>query len=101
MNFVTFYEFFLKTVSPLSSYNQCCLVCKCQANIYYRTSTIKIYDFMFIYVFLHFEIIQLIFSYKFLPLSAVDFYNRINLIYGTIQDVCTNESCPVMSGGPK
>ncbi|XP_077889301.1 MOB kinase activator 3A isoform X1 [Ictidomys tridecemlineatus] len=32
---------------------------------------------------------------------VVDFFNRINLIYGTISDGCTEQSCPVMSGGPK
>ncbi|XP_017692474.1 PREDICTED: MOB kinase activator 3A [Lepidothrix coronata] len=32
---------------------------------------------------------------------VVDFFNRINLIYGTISDYCTEQSCPVMSGGPK
>ncbi|GAB6018508.1 MOB-like protein phocein [Chamberlinius hualienensis] len=32
---------------------------------------------------------------------VVDFFNRINLIYGTICDYCTEESCPTMSGGPK
>ncbi|XP_073401634.1 MOB kinase activator 3A isoform X2 [Dendrobates tinctorius] len=32
---------------------------------------------------------------------VVDFFNRINLIYGTISDSCTEQSCPVMSGGPK
>ena len=32
---------------------------------------------------------------------VVDFYNRISLIYGTVSEVCTDESCPVMSGGPK
>lgn len=32
---------------------------------------------------------------------VVDFFNRINLIYGTISDSCTDQSCPVMSGGPK
>ncbi|KAK6468132.1 MOB kinase activator 3A isoform X1 [Huso huso] len=32
---------------------------------------------------------------------AVDFFNRVNLIYGTISESCTDESCPVMSGGPK
>lgn len=31
----------------------------------------------------------------------VDFFNRINLIYGTISDYCTEASCPTMSGGPK
>lgn len=32
---------------------------------------------------------------------VVDFFNRINLIYGTIYEFCTEQSCPVMSGGPK
>ncbi|KAJ1085014.1 hypothetical protein NDU88_005150 [Pleurodeles waltl] len=32
---------------------------------------------------------------------VVDFFNRINLIYGTVSDNCTEQSCPVMSGGPK
>ncbi|KAK2495262.1 hypothetical protein MC885_002619 [Smutsia gigantea] len=32
---------------------------------------------------------------------VVDFFNRVNLIYGTISEGCTAQSCPVMSGGPK
>ncbi|EMP30132.1 Mps one binder kinase activator-like 1A [Chelonia mydas] len=32
---------------------------------------------------------------------AVDFFNQINMLYGTITDFCTEESCPVMSAGPK
>ena len=32
---------------------------------------------------------------------VVDFFNRINVIYGTVQDFCTDTSCPMMSGGPK
>ncbi|NXY87557.1 MOB1B kinase, partial [Alcedo cyanopectus] len=31
----------------------------------------------------------------------VDFFNQINMLYGTITDFCTEESCPVMSAGPK
>ncbi|XP_058942226.2 MOB kinase activator-like 3 [Pocillopora verrucosa] len=31
----------------------------------------------------------------------VDFFNRINLIYGAISEVCTDESCPTMSGGKR
>ena len=31
----------------------------------------------------------------------VDFFNRINLIYGTVSDHCTDATCPIMSGGPK
>ncbi|PAV77803.1 hypothetical protein WR25_01359 [Diploscapter pachys] len=36
-----------------------------------------------------------------IAVHTVDFFNRINLMYGTIADVCTEESCPTMSGGPK
>ncbi|XP_075400818.1 MOB kinase activator 3A [Tenrec ecaudatus] len=32
---------------------------------------------------------------------VVDFFNRVNLVYGTVSDGCTEQSCPVMSGGPK
>ncbi|XP_064136229.1 MOB kinase activator 3A isoform X2 [Loxodonta africana] len=32
---------------------------------------------------------------------VVDFFNRVNLIYGTVSDGCSEQSCPVMSGGPK
>uniref|UniRef100_A0A8C1HWM1 MOB kinase activator 3B n=1 Tax=Cyprinus carpio carpio TaxID=630221 RepID=A0A8C1HWM1_CYPCA len=32
---------------------------------------------------------------------VVDFFNRINLIYGTVCEFCTEKSCPVMSGGPR
>ena len=34
-------------------------------------------------------------------ISAVDFFNQINMLYGTITEMCTEESCPVMSAGPK
>lgn len=34
-------------------------------------------------------------------LTVVDFFNRINLIYGAIAEVCTDESCPTMSGGKR
>lgn len=36
-----------------------------------------------------------------IAVHVVDFFNRINLIYGTVLEFCTNESCPVMSGGPR
>ncbi|VDN23560.1 unnamed protein product [Dibothriocephalus latus] len=36
-----------------------------------------------------------------IAVHVVDFYNRINLIYGTICDRCTAESCPRMTGGKK
>lgn len=34
-----------------------------------------------------------------LAVHVVDFFNRINLIYGTVTDFCTETSCPTMSGG--
>ena len=36
-----------------------------------------------------------------IAVHVVDFFNRINVIYGTVQDFCTDASCPMMSGGPK
>lgn len=33
--------------------------------------------------------------------NAVDFYNQVNMLYGTIQDYCTKEQCPVMNAGKK
>jgi MOB kinase activator 1 len=34
-------------------------------------------------------------------LSAVDFFNQINMLYGTITEFCTEDSCSIMSAGPK
>jgi hypothetical protein len=36
-----------------------------------------------------------------IAVHVVDFFNRINLIYGVISDRCTDEVCATMSGGPK
>ncbi|CAB3386191.1 Hypothetical predicted protein [Cloeon dipterum] len=36
-----------------------------------------------------------------IAVHVVDFFNRINLIYGTVSDQCTEESCPTMCGGQK
>jgi hypothetical protein len=33
--------------------------------------------------------------------SAVDFFNQVNLLYGTLAEFCTPESCPTMTAGPK
>jgi len=38
---------------------------------------------------------------EWLAVHVVDFHNRICLLYGTISEHCTEESCPTMSGGPK
>ncbi|XP_063706667.1 MOB kinase activator-like 3 isoform X2 [Culicoides brevitarsis] len=36
-----------------------------------------------------------------LAVHVVDFFNRINLIYGTVNEYCTEESCKTMSGGSR
>ncbi|GAB1605142.1 MOB kinase activator 3B-like isoform X1 [Argonauta hians] len=36
-----------------------------------------------------------------IAVHVVDFFNRINLLYGTICEHCTEKTCPTMSGGPK
>lgn len=37
----------------------------------------------------------------FQAVHVVDFFNRINLIYGTVSEYCTEESCKTMSGGSR
>jgi len=32
---------------------------------------------------------------------AVDFFNEISIVYGTILEFCNKEACPLMSAGPK
>ena len=31
----------------------------------------------------------------------MDFFNQINMLYGTITEFCTEDRCPIMSAGPK
>lgn len=38
---------------------------------------------------------------EWLAVNTVDFFNQINMLYGTITEFCTPENCPVMSAGPK
>jgi len=38
---------------------------------------------------------------EWLALNTVDFYNQINVLYGTISEFCTATSCPRMSAGDK
>jgi len=38
---------------------------------------------------------------EWVAVNTVDFYNQINMLYGTIQDYCTEESCSIMTAGPK
>lgn len=39
--------------------------------------------------------------YVSITIVAVDFFNQINMLYGTITEFCTEESCVIMSAGPK
>lgn len=36
-----------------------------------------------------------------IAVHVVDFFNRINLIYGTVSEFCNEKTCPIMSGGPR
>lgn len=36
-----------------------------------------------------------------LAVHVVDFFNRINLIYGTVSEYCNETTCPAMSGGSR
>ncbi|KAH3758459.1 mob1/phocein family protein [Pelomyxa schiedti] len=37
---------------------------------------------------------------EWIAVNTVDFFNQINLIYGSIADFCTKANCPIMSAGP-
>jgi MOB kinase activator 1 len=38
---------------------------------------------------------------EWLAVNTVDFFNQINLLYGSITEFCTPQECPVMSASPK
>lgn len=38
---------------------------------------------------------------EWLAVNTVDFFNQLNLLYGSITEFCTPKLCPVMSAGPK
>ena len=38
---------------------------------------------------------------EWLAVNTVEFYNDINIMYGTLMEFCTNDHCPIMSAGPK
>ncbi|XP_033111326.1 MOB kinase activator 1A-like isoform X3 [Anneissia japonica] len=38
---------------------------------------------------------------EWVAVNTVDFFNQINMLYGTITEFCTPEKCPIMSAGPK
>ncbi|KAF5370044.1 hypothetical protein D9758_001102 [Tetrapyrgos nigripes] len=38
---------------------------------------------------------------EWLAVHAVDFFNHLNMLYGTITEFCTRQECPIMSAGPR
>eukprot|EP00850_Spirogloea_muscicola_P012471 SM000080S22986 [mRNA] locus=s80:602218:603566:- [translate_table: standard] len=38
---------------------------------------------------------------EWLAVNTVDFFNQVNLLYGTLEEYCTDINCPTMSAGPK
>ena len=38
---------------------------------------------------------------QWLAVNVIEFYNEISILYGTLTQFCTKESCPVMSAGQK
>ncbi|XP_059227198.1 MOB kinase activator 1A-like [Mustela nigripes] len=38
---------------------------------------------------------------EWIAVNTVDFFNLINMLYGTITEFCTEASCPVRSAGPR
>ena len=38
---------------------------------------------------------------EWLAVNTVDFFNQINLLFGSITEYCTRETCPCMSAGPQ
>eukprot|EP00042_Codosiga_hollandica_P042544 m.392506 g.392506 ORF g.392506 m.392506 type:complete len:209 (+) comp56351_c0_seq4:225-851(+) len=38
---------------------------------------------------------------EWVAVNTVDFFNQINMLYGTITEFCTPADCPMMSAGPK
>eukprot|EP00123_Amoebidium_parasiticum_P006306 comp17289_c0_seq1/m.16413 comp17289_c0_seq1/g.16413 ORF comp17289_c0_seq1/g.16413 comp17289_c0_seq1/m.16413 type:complete len:217 (-) comp17289_c0_seq1:673-1323(-) len=38
---------------------------------------------------------------EWVAVNTVDFFNQINMLYGTITEFCTNDECPTMSAGPR
>ncbi|WP_411023858.1 Mob1/phocein family protein, partial [Salmonella sp. s51228] len=39
--------------------------------------------------------------YEWVAVHTIDFFNQIDMLYGTVTDACTQDGCPVMSAGPK
>ncbi|KAH8923007.1 Mob1/phocein [Atractiella rhizophila] len=38
---------------------------------------------------------------EWLAVNTVDFFNQLNMLYGTVTEFCTDQECPIMSAGPR
>ncbi len=38
---------------------------------------------------------------EWIAVNTVDFFNQINMLYGTMTEFCTEDRCSIMSAGPK
>ncbi|KAK9723002.1 Mitotic exit network component [Basidiobolus ranarum] len=38
---------------------------------------------------------------EWLAIHTVDFFNQVNMLYGTLNEFCTSDECPIMSAGPR
>uniref|UniRef100_A0A6N2N307 Mob1/phocein family protein n=1 Tax=Salix viminalis TaxID=40686 RepID=A0A6N2N307_SALVM len=38
---------------------------------------------------------------EWLAVNTVDFFNQVNILYGTLTEFCTSANCPTMTAGPK
>lgn len=38
---------------------------------------------------------------EWLAVNTVDFFNQVNMLYGTVTEFCTEAACPAMTAGPK
>ncbi|QRW05067.1 Mob1/phocein family [Ceratobasidium sp. AG-Ba] len=38
---------------------------------------------------------------EWLAVHTVDFFNHLNMLYGTVTEFCTPQQCPIMSAGPR
>jgi len=38
---------------------------------------------------------------EWIAVNVLDFFNQINLLYGSITEHCSKDTCPIMSAGPK
>ena len=56
---------------------------------------------MILYVIRHYSLFTGEDLNEWVAVNTVDFFNQINMLYGTITDFCTEDNCPIMSAGPK